>query len=488
MVGRGARIHPGKELCIASGQRVLTHRGLVAIEEVSIYDKLWDGISFVSHKGVIFKGFKNVITYQGLTATSDHLVKTKEGWRTFGDCSSEQIPIVQTGLGRSPIRESENIFSRSGVARETLAETDVRPLRMSNMLQKVFNFIQQFISRDSRRLRQMQPTKDHHQQNGSSEGCSAKAALYKSEKYSLSRLRWSGNYVQVRQCFGWLFMGHGELATTSRFDQISTGSDRQRKTLRAWESEVGNQLIQLVAHAKANVKCAFAFIQNHILANTLRRQHTKNSFWNGFERHTNHRKIPQAVQQTQRQVWDILDSGPRNCFTCEGLLVHNCVIQDNSGNWLRFQDSWETLYNDGVTELTGEQDKKSRKEPSDKEKKEAKCPKCAVVWVGNTDVCSHCGHVRERKNDVVAVAGEMFELGQSVKKEKYTAEQKASWYAQLLGYAEEKGHNLGSAYYRYKEKFGVAPSMAKPKPIGAGLEVRNWITSRNIANAKRKSK
>jgi superfamily II DNA or RNA helicase len=165
-----------------------------------------------------------------------------------------------------------------------------------------------------------------------------------------------------------------------------------------------------------------------------------------------------------------------------------CVIQDNSGNWLRFQDSWETLYNDGVTELTGEQDKKSRKEPSDKEKKEAKCPKCAVVWVGNTDVCSHCGHVRERKNDVVAVAGEMFELGQSVKKEKYTAEQKASWYAQLLGYAEEKGHNLGSAYYRYKDKFGVAPSMAKPKPIGAGLEVRNWITSRNIANAKRKSK
>jgi superfamily II DNA or RNA helicase len=164
-----------------------------------------------------------------------------------------------------------------------------------------------------------------------------------------------------------------------------------------------------------------------------------------------------------------------------------CVIQDNSGNWLRFQDSWETLYNDGVTELTGEQDKKSRKEPSDKEKKEAKCPKCAVVWVGNTDVCSHCGHVRERKNDVVAVAGEMFELGQSVKKEKYSSQYKEDWYHSMIGLLRKNNKNENRAYYLYCEKFGVSPAWKKTAGIPTE-DVIGYLKRSNIASAKRKYK
>lgn len=162
-----------------------------------------------------------------------------------------------------------------------------------------------------------------------------------------------------------------------------------------------------------------------------------------------------------------------------------CVIQDNSGNWLRFQESWDTLYSEGVTELTGEQDKKPRKEPSEKEKKDSKCPKCAVIWHGG-DVCTNCGHVRERRNDVVSVAGEMTELGKLSKKEKYTAEFKEDFYAQLLGYALAKGHAKGSAYHKYKEKFSVAPSMATPSPKTPTPETMSWIKSRQIAYAKRK--
>lgn len=161
------------------------------------------------------------------------------------------------------------------------------------------------------------------------------------------------------------------------------------------------------------------------------------------------------------------------------------VIQDNSGNFLRFKDDWDKLYNDGVTELAGEQDKKSRKEPSDKEKKESKCPKCSVIWHGG-DVCTNCGYVRERRSDVVAVPGEMSEIGQLIKKEKYSAEFKQDFYAQLLGYALSKGHAKGSAYHKYKEKFSVAPSMATPAPKTPTLETLGWIKSRQIAYAKRK--
>lgn len=164
-----------------------------------------------------------------------------------------------------------------------------------------------------------------------------------------------------------------------------------------------------------------------------------------------------------------------------------CVIQDNAGNWLRFKDSWDDLYSNGVQELTSSEDKKPRKEPTDDEKKAAKCPACGHLWPGQSDTCAHCGFKRERKSSVIEVAGEMFELATAKKTEKYSIEYKTAFYAQLLGYAESKGQNPGSAYHRYHEKFGVHPSMAKPEPQAPSFEVVQFVRSRNIAFAKRKT-
>ena len=60
--------------CIAEGQMVLTDRGEIPIEEVSMEDKVWDGEEWVNHDGVVYKGEREVITYDGLTATPDHLI------------------------------------------------------------------------------------------------------------------------------------------------------------------------------------------------------------------------------------------------------------------------------------------------------------------------------------------------------------------------------------------------------------------------------
>lgn len=60
--------------CIAEGQLVLTNDGSVPIENILIDHKLWDGENWVSHEGVVFKGEREVISYDGLTATADHLV------------------------------------------------------------------------------------------------------------------------------------------------------------------------------------------------------------------------------------------------------------------------------------------------------------------------------------------------------------------------------------------------------------------------------
>jgi DNA polymerase len=65
--------------CIAEGQLVLTDYGRVPIEEVSSRMKVFDGYQFVDHSGVVYQGEKMVVTYQGLTATTDHIVFTDEG-------------------------------------------------------------------------------------------------------------------------------------------------------------------------------------------------------------------------------------------------------------------------------------------------------------------------------------------------------------------------------------------------------------------------
>ena len=156
---------------------------------------------------------------------------------------------------------------------------------------------------------------------------------------------------------------------------------------------------------------------------------------------------------------------------------------DHSGNYLRFWDQWDDLCSNGVTKLDDGAER-TKPEPTDKVKEAAKCPKCGHLWGAADDVCPHCGFVRSRKNDVIAVAGEMTELTLVAKKEKYSAEYKRDFYAQLLGWVVERNKKPGLAYYKYSEKFGCFPSMERPPPASPGPEVRSWIQSRNIAWAK----
>lgn len=158
---------------------------------------------------------------------------------------------------------------------------------------------------------------------------------------------------------------------------------------------------------------------------------------------------------------------------------------DHSGNYLRFLPDWEDLYHNGVSELNDCKEK-PKPEPSDKEKEAAKCPKCSALWPSKSDICSNCGHVRERKNDVSVKAGELVEIGAPVKNEKYESAYKESFYQQLLKYAKDKGYKDGWAFFKYKEKFKLEPKWKKNEAEFVSKDVQNFITSLNIKQAYRK--
>jgi superfamily II DNA or RNA helicase len=164
-----------------------------------------------------------------------------------------------------------------------------------------------------------------------------------------------------------------------------------------------------------------------------------------------------------------------------------CLIQDHAGNALRFADDWDEFYHNGAAALVGKADAKPKKEPTQKEKEAAKCPKCGSLWPSRADVCLNCGHTRVRQNDVSALPGELFELKAGSKKEKFSSEYKESWYYGMLELLRTSGKNENRAYHLYREKFGVDPAWKKSYGV-VTADVVGYLQRANIAFAKSKKR
>ena len=148
------------------------------------------------------------------------------------------------------------------------------------------------------------------------------------------------------------------------------------------------------------------------------------------------------------------------------------VWLDHSGNYLRFRGDWEQVFEGGVNELDDGREK-PKKEPTDKEKKESVCPRCEALWPKGSDTCHNCGLVRERKNAVVSVPGELQEVGAMV-----SMSTKQDWWSMLNWYVQHKGWSNGRAAHTYKEKFGVWPRGLHSQPKMPTAEIEKFIQKR----------
>jgi len=155
---------------------------------------------------------------------------------------------------------------------------------------------------------------------------------------------------------------------------------------------------------------------------------------------------------------------------------------DHSGNYLRFRDDWDEIYTEGVKTLNSKVER-AKKEPTDKTKKESKCPECGYLWPKNSDTCPACGHVRKRKNLVESVAGELVELvsGNKVKKD-----DKQIFYSELLYYANQRNYNPNWASHKYREKFGVWPRGLEDVQVPPSINTMKWITHKQIQWARKR--
>ena len=158
------------------------------------------------------------------------------------------------------------------------------------------------------------------------------------------------------------------------------------------------------------------------------------------------------------------------------------VWLDHSGNFLRFRNDWDDLYHDGVTELKAGGET-TKREPTEREKKEAKCPACMALWTSKDNTCSSCGHVRQVFQSITSIAGKLEELQEANRKLQIA---NTDFFAELQYYGRSKGYKEGWAAIKYKEKFGVYPNGLKVSPKPPSVPTLKWIKSRTIAYVKGK--
>jgi DNA polymerase len=64
------------------------------IVDVLLTDLVWDGEEFVEHEGVVFNGYRKVISWDGINGTPEHTVLCEETWKSLGEALRDATPVM----------------------------------------------------------------------------------------------------------------------------------------------------------------------------------------------------------------------------------------------------------------------------------------------------------------------------------------------------------------------------------------------------------
>lgn len=320
--------------CIAEGSLVLTDRGLVPIENVGIADKVWDGVEFVRHEGVVYKGQKEVMHYDGLTATPDHKV-----WASFeGEPRTVRLDyaaaggahLIRTGSSGTPVRMGENHQRGSALHTEGLAYTDdadrVHGVRATAVVESGESSTGALEG-----LSVMQQPACTPEIPGSNSH-SSQAAVHEPKRPELVSI-WSTR-DHLRLPFGnrSRALDSGELGETP--SEARTRSCGQRQRVCSGESSLGYpsaESSQSTEHDSCRVLSRGVALRG---ANDTKE--APRGVHPGADHRTSAIGCEREAQELARDrttvaVYDILNAGPRHRFTVSDALVHNCGFGGGAG-------------------------------------------------------------------------------------------------------------------------------------------------------------
>lgn len=310
--------------CIAEGQLVLTDYGLIPIEKVTKNHRLWDGENWVTHDGVIYKGEREVLTYDGLTATPDHLVWIKGQTKPvqFGVAAASGSHLIQTGDGRKAIRLGKNY--QSG---ETLEQSN-EPLLCTDRMHRVWfgtmDVTHKSYKRKIQRLSAMFSVEENSEVVGQTTYC-CKTTMRKSERCRVSQLGCKRNPIRFSEC--------NCRRTVSDFSFWMSGkSNGDRQNRQQWKLRTGQSAICISYRKQSEQTHNSAFrVQSEVLALCVHHSDSQavkrvdeERDYSGSGSGSNEKKEMLATHIRKARLYDIRNAGQHHRFTVSGKLVHNC--------------------------------------------------------------------------------------------------------------------------------------------------------------------
>jgi hypothetical protein len=87
--------------CFGPYTKVVTNNGIKFITDVTLQDKLWDGVEWVHHQGLVARGVKPTVEINGVSVTQEHLFLAGKQWREAKQLASSASTLslaLATGL------------------------------------------------------------------------------------------------------------------------------------------------------------------------------------------------------------------------------------------------------------------------------------------------------------------------------------------------------------------------------------------------------
>lgn len=113
-----------------------------------------------------------------------------------------------------------------------------------------------------------------------------------------------------------------------------------------------------------------------------------------------------SIRSFKKSLSSHIQQFGRICRIAEG--KDKAVWLDFSGNYLRFNEDFSRIYNEGIFSLDVDLEK-PKAEKTEKEKAELICPSCKTIWQGGMS-CLNCGFQKPLRTKVIEAPGTMMEL------------------------------------------------------------------------------
>lgn len=317
--------------CVAEGQLVLTSRGLVPIEQVRAKDMLWDGESWVHHGGVIYKGEREVITYDGLTATEDHLVWVEgqpEPVR-FGLAAASGARLIRSGAGGQAIRLGEDHQLREAM------ERDLQPLPcadpMSGMRGNTVDEPEQSPAGRLQRLSDLLTAEADPEMAEQAADC-GEAAVRESGGSKLSPLWCPGNPLRLPECDGGGAVPDRAVRSPGQGD--GAGQDRQQRQLCSGEHPTGNpegERREPRGNSPQPIRPAALALRGDSGPEETGSRGDPGADHPGCDAGGGREAEVLATDKRTARLYDIRNAGRHHRFTVSGCLVHNCGYGGGEG-------------------------------------------------------------------------------------------------------------------------------------------------------------